>query len=107
MKTDIARRNFMGKLAVMLGYAGLGPLQLSAQNRARQTADGRIMAVDVKLGSAFESGTPHEMVKLPSNVVGRFAMASNGQRFLVSLTPQSVDRVAITVVLNWGAKIKN
>ena len=38
MKTDIARRDFMGKLAVLLGYAGLGPLRLSAQGRARQGA---------------------------------------------------------------------
>src|SRR6478672_3380958 len=36
MKIDIARRNFMGKLAVALGYAGLGPLPLSVQARAPQ-----------------------------------------------------------------------
>jgi histidinol-phosphate aminotransferase len=38
MKIDLARRNFMGKMAIVLGYAGLGPLQLSAQNRVRQGA---------------------------------------------------------------------
>src|SRR5262245_26395737 len=38
MKIDMARRNFMGKMAIVLGYAGLSPLQLSAQNRARQGA---------------------------------------------------------------------
>src|SRR5262245_49703458 len=38
MKIDIARRNFMGKMAIVLGYAGLGPLQVSGQNRARQAA---------------------------------------------------------------------
>src|SRR6266704_1689105 len=61
MKTDIARRNFMGKLAVLLGYAGLGPLQLSAQGRARQ-------------GSGTASGAPDpkkvdydKLIKLANN----------------------------------------
>ena len=36
MKTDMARRNFMARLAVVLGYAGLAPLELSAQARGRQ-----------------------------------------------------------------------
>jgi histidinol-phosphate aminotransferase len=38
MKTNIARRNFMGRLAAVLGYAGLAPLGLSAQGRRRQPA---------------------------------------------------------------------
>src|SRR5438876_4442516 len=48
MKTDIARRNFMGKMAVVLGYAGLGPLQLSAQGRARQSSAAANGAPDPK-----------------------------------------------------------
>src|SRR5262245_15056963 len=35
MKTDIARRKFMGKLATVLGYAGLSSLQVTGQGRAR------------------------------------------------------------------------
>ena len=61
MKTDIARRNFMGKLAVILGYAGFGPLQVSAQGRTRQ-------------GSAAASGAPDpkkvdydKLIKLANN----------------------------------------
>jgi histidinol-phosphate aminotransferase len=48
MKTDIARRNFMGKLAVVLGYAGLSPLQLSAQGRTRQGSGSANAAPDPK-----------------------------------------------------------
>src|SRR5437879_8281983 len=48
MKTDIARRNFMGKMAVVLGYAGLGPLRLSAQGRARQSSAAANGAPDPK-----------------------------------------------------------
>src|SRR5206468_12474994 len=35
MKTDIARRKFMGTLAAALVYAGIGPLPLSGHGRAR------------------------------------------------------------------------
>src|SRR6266542_4936650 len=38
MKTDIARRNFVGKLAAVLGYAGLAPFELSAQARSQRKA---------------------------------------------------------------------
>src|SRR5712692_2520662 len=48
MKTDIARRNFMGRLAILLGSAGLGPLQLSAQSRARQGSGAASAAPDPK-----------------------------------------------------------
>ena len=61
MKTDIARRKFMGKLAAVLGYAGLSPLQLSAQGRTRQ-------------GSAAAASTPDpkkvdydKLIKLANN----------------------------------------
>src|SRR5215468_3032069 len=63
MKTDIARRNFMGKLAVMLGYAGLGPLQLSAQNRARQTTD----AAKAALPDPRKAADYDKLVKLANN----------------------------------------
>ena len=38
MDTNIARRNFMGRLAAVLGYASLAPLGLSAQRRGRPEA---------------------------------------------------------------------
>jgi len=48
MKTDIARRKFMGKLAAVLGYAGLSPLQLSAQGRTRQGSAAAASTADPK-----------------------------------------------------------
>ena len=63
MKTDIARRNFMGKLAVLLGYAGLGPLQLSAQGRARQTTD----AAKAALPDPRKAADYDKLVKLANN----------------------------------------
>src|SRR3989475_11291469 len=49
METNIARRNFMGRLAAVLGYASLAPLGLSAQRRGRQeTAAAVKSALDKK-----------------------------------------------------------
>src|SRR5262249_50199678 len=63
MKTDIARRNFMGKLAVVLGYAGLGPLQLSAQGRARRTTD----AAKAALPDPRKAADYDKLVKVDNN----------------------------------------
>jgi len=48
MKIDLARRNFIGNLAAVLGYAGLGPLPISAQTRARQDSTAAKAAPDPK-----------------------------------------------------------
>jgi histidinol-phosphate aminotransferase len=61
-KTDIARRDFMGKLAALLGYAGLGPLRLSAQDRARPGAAAERGLPDLKKPSDYD-----KLVKLASN----------------------------------------
>ena len=62
MKTDIARRDFMGKLAVLLGYAGLGPLRLSAQGRARQADAAASGLPDMKKPAEYD-----KLVKLANN----------------------------------------
>jgi histidinol-phosphate aminotransferase len=63
MKTDIARRNFMEQLAVVLGLAGLGPLELSAQGRARQSTDAAKAALpDPKKAADYD-----KLVKLANN----------------------------------------
>jgi histidinol-phosphate aminotransferase len=61
-KTGIARRDFMGKLAVVLGYAGLGPLQLSAQDRGRQAAAAAKGLPDLKKPSDYD-----KLIKLANN----------------------------------------
>src|SRR5215475_5267717 len=63
MKTDMARRNFMEQLAVALSLAGLGPLELSAQGRARQTTDAAKAALpDPKKAADYD-----KLVKLANN----------------------------------------
>ena len=62
MKTDIARRKFMTKMAALLGYAGLGPLQLSGQARARQSSAPAEGALDPK-----KIGDYDKLIKLANN----------------------------------------
>jgi Tol biopolymer transport system component/tRNA A-37 threonylcarbamoyl transferase component Bud32 len=71
------------------------------------TSDRKIMAADVKLGTTFEAGVPHELFQFPgTRVSNRIVMTSDAQRFLLPLVAQSGDRPAITVVLNWAADVK-
>jgi histidinol-phosphate aminotransferase len=62
MKTDIARRKFMTNMAAILGYAGLGPLRLSGQARARQTSAAAEGALDPK-----KAGDYDKLIKLANN----------------------------------------
>jgi histidinol-phosphate aminotransferase len=42
MNNKIARRTFVGEVAAVLGYAGLAPLEISAQTRPKQTSEKKI-----------------------------------------------------------------
>jgi len=62
MRTDIARRKFMGKAAALLGYAGLGSLQLSGQGR------GRLSSVAAKGGPDRKKPEDYDkLIKLANN----------------------------------------
>jgi Tol biopolymer transport system component len=69
--------------------------------------EGRIMAVDVTLGSTFEAGIPRELFRLPVANTQRFAVTADSRRFLFALPPDSGggDHPTITVVQNWTADI--
>src|SRR5262245_33229381 len=60
MKTKIARRKFMGKIAAVLGYVGIAPLEFSPQTRSRQAA--------VSAKSGFDKKTDYDkLAKLANN----------------------------------------
>ena len=68
--------------------------------------DGKMMAVDLKLGATMEIGIPQSLFPLPGPVVGsRLTMSSDGQLFIMPLSPQSGDRPTVTTVLNWASDI--
>jgi Tol biopolymer transport system component len=71
--------------------------------------DRKLMAVDVKLGSTFEMGTPAPLFQTQvsgSTSPNRYDTSANGQRFLVNSSVQESVRTPLVVILNWAAGIK-
>ncbi|HEU5235675.1 MAG TPA: hypothetical protein VFU37_00955, partial [Pyrinomonadaceae bacterium] len=75
------------------------------------SSDKKMMAVDVKAdGPTFEVGTPKALfdVRVPSfnSAQAQFAVAADGQKFLVANTAGEITSAPINVVLNWTADVK-
>ena len=71
--------------------------------------DRKLMAVEVKLGSTFEMGTPAPLFQTQvSNFTSpnRYDVSADGQRFLVNSSVQEQSRAPIIVILNWAAGLK-
>jgi hypothetical protein len=70
-------------------------------------ADRHLMAVPIKLGATIEAGAPKSL--FPTTVAEdtrSFAVANDGQRFLVSTSAGGEKALPMTVVLNWQAGLK-
>src|SRR5205807_991796 len=72
--------------------------------------DRNLMAVEVKpRGNAFDHGAPHALFRFAFNLFARpqlfrYAVSSEGKRFLVSAEPpQPIEVPPLTVVVNWQA----
>jgi hypothetical protein len=74
------------------------------------------LAVEVRMGTKLEFGTPHELFQTRLSLSGtlpfrmlRYDVTRDGKRFLINSDPESADAVAppITVVLNWTAMLRN
>jgi len=74
--------------------------------------DGRIMAVEVKPGSAFAAGLPVPLFDSGLRPEGltesrsSFVVSDDGQRFLVNTIAEEAAHVPITVVVNWAAGLR-
>jgi eukaryotic-like serine/threonine-protein kinase len=71
------------------------------------STDDKLMAVEVKIGNAFEAGPPQPLFDMPLSSIHRwlYQPAADGQRFLVLSNSRSASP-PVTVVLNWQAGIK-
>jgi Tol biopolymer transport system component len=70
--------------------------------------DRKLMAVDIKLGTSFEMGTPAALFQ--TQVAGfaapnRYAVSPDGQRFLINSTIQDASPTPLTVILNWTSSL--
>jgi hypothetical protein len=66
----------------------------------------KLMAVDVKTETGqFEQAAPHVLFEAPFGNMLRhaYAVAPDGQRFLVNTRLENTYRLPMTVVLNWPA----
>jgi Tol biopolymer transport system component len=75
-------------------------------------ADKKLMGVEVKAGSSFETGAQRALfqTRVRDNTLtgdrNQYAVASNGQRFLVVTFVSESSAAPITVVLNWHSDFK-
>ncbi|HEV2202099.1 MAG TPA: protein kinase [Bryobacteraceae bacterium] len=76
-----------------------------------RSADGNLMAVQVKSGAIFEAGVPKSLFSFPANTdrMSRrsYAVANDGRRFLIALSARAEKTVPMTVVLNWDRSISS
>jgi len=72
--------------------------------------DGKLMAVDVKLGATFEAGVPKTLfgtrVLSLTDFRNHYAVTADGQRFLINSTIEETT-APISVVVNWTANLKH
>jgi eukaryotic-like serine/threonine-protein kinase len=96
-----------GKWQVSVAGGNYGYWKSDGREIIFDAPNGKMMAVDVKLGKTFEAGVPHVLFDIPGTISGgRFVVSSDAQRFLLPFVPQSNERPTITAVLNWTADIK-
>ncbi len=77
-------------------------------------ADRKLMAVDVKAGTTFEAGVSKALFEMRIPVVvssasfrNDYAVAADGQKFLVLTAVEDTSSQPITVVLNWTDLLEN
>jgi Tol biopolymer transport system component len=74
------------------------------------SGDGKLMAVEVKTDATFEVSVSRTLFDLRTDAgVGSrrpYAVASDGQRFLVNVPVEEANTTLITVLLNWAAEAK-
>ena len=70
-------------------------------------ADGSMMAVAVKAGDTFESGTPASLFRNDSIMNNFFDVTADGQRFIVSSSAGQTQAAPFAVVTNWSADLKH
>ncbi len=72
-------------------------------------ADGTMMAVPIGAARSFDAGLPHALFKANIWTLARnqvYGVTKDGQRFLVTTTPQKASGATpLTVVLNWTAAL--
>ena len=97
---------FTERRKVSVGF-GQAPIWRPDGRELYYVEDGSaLMAVDVKSGATFESGTPKALFaagNYQTNTNFRYGVSNDGQRFLIRQTPESGENQVepMYVILNW------
>ena len=98
-----------GKWQISTGGGGLPRWRLDGNEIFYLAPDNKLMAAAVNgKGSRFEVGAVKPLFETRA-IVGlrnRYAVAADGQRFLINTAPEQAASAPITVVLNWTAGLK-
>jgi Tol biopolymer transport system component len=76
------------------------------------SSEGKMMAVAVKAGSSFESGSPIALfqthVRQPISALDMvsYDVSADGQRFLVNTKAAEVNTAPLSVILNWASEME-
>ena len=68
------------------------------------SADGKLMAVEVKPGATFQPGSPKAL--FDAHGAKTFDAAADGRKFLLPIPDESALSEPVHVVLNWAAGLK-
>ena len=71
--------------------------------------DGKLMAAAVKSGASFEASAPVSLFEFRAGgnlITPYYAVANDGQRFLLSTIIETAAGAPMTVVVNWTAELK-
>ncbi|HEV2664055.1 MAG TPA: protein kinase, partial [Blastocatellia bacterium] len=72
--------------------------------------DGKLMAVQVRSGESFEVGAAAPLFEFRAGTLltnlAPYAVAADGQRFLISAVVETEPNAPLTVVVNWAADLK-
>jgi Tol biopolymer transport system component len=71
-------------------------------------SDGKLIAVEVKLGSAVQAGVRRSLFTVPAaTTLGGYAVTADGQRFLIPVPVGERIPSSVTVMLNWTNALGN
>jgi Tol biopolymer transport system component/DNA-binding winged helix-turn-helix (wHTH) protein len=73
--------------------------------------DRTLMAVDIAAGDTISIGRPRPLFRAPvagevSEARNHYVAVANGERFLVNVIDESVERSVITMLVNWTAQLE-
>jgi len=73
------------------------------------TPDGKLMAVEIKIGSTFEPGVPKLLFDVAiarTLATSVYDVSTDGQRFLFTSGQLDTNPSSLAVIVNWTAELK-